>query len=74
MTNYELDIRGLTCPMTVIKVLQKVKTIEKGNTLIVLTDAETATNSVPKEMKKKGLDCLVENISPGEWKMEITKR
>ena len=73
MTNCELDIRGLTCPMTVIKVLQKVKTLEE-ETLIVLTDAETATNSVPKEMKKKGLDCLVENTSPGEWKMEITKR
>lgn len=69
-----MDIRGLTCPMTVIKVLQNVKTMEKGTTLTVLTDAETATNSVPKEMEKKGLDCLVENISPGEWKMEITKR
>ena len=60
--------------MTVIKVLQKVKTLEEGNTLIVLTDAETATNSVPKEMQKKGLDCLVQNISPGEWKIEIVKR
>ncbi len=74
MTDSELDIRGLVCPKTVIKVLQRVKTLEEGETLIVLTDAETATNSIPKEMKKKGIDCNIENTGPGEWKIEISKR
>ena len=74
MTTSDLDIRGLTCPMTVIKVLQKVKTLTEGGTLVVLTDAETATNSIPKEMKKKGLDCNVEHTGPGGWKIEISKR
>lgn len=74
MVNDELDIRGLVCPQTVIKVLQRVRTLEEGQTLIILTDAETATNSIPKEMKKKGLDCNVEHTDPGEWKIEISKR
>ncbi len=74
MPNDELDIRGLVCPKTVIKVLQRARTLEEGQTLIVLTDAETATNSIPKEMKKKGIDCNVERTGLGEWKIEISKR
>ena len=73
MTTSDLDIRGLTCPMTVIKVLQKVRTLEDYDKMVVITDAETATNSIPKEMHKKGLGCSVQNISPGEWKIEIMK-
>ena len=70
----ELDIRGLVCPMTVIKVLQRVKSLKTDAILIVLTDSETATKSIPKEMAKKELDCEVENISPGEWKLTIRGR
>ena len=73
MSEHDLDIKGLICPMTVIKVLQKVKQIDDGDKLTVLTDAETTTNSVPKEMQKKGHQCAVENIGPGEWKMTIVK-
>ena len=73
MEEDNLDIRGMVCPQTVIKVLQKVRAMEENQKLVILTDAETATNSIPKEMKKKGLDCKVEHMGPGEWKLIITK-
>ena len=73
MKEENLDIRGMVCPQTVIKVLQKVRIMEEDQRLIILTDAETATNSIPKEMMKKGLDCKVEHVGTGEWKIIITK-
>lgn len=42
MTHYELDARRLLCPMPVIKTQNKVKALQKGDTLsITCTDPGT---------------------------------
>ena len=54
MSKENLDIRGEICPMTVMEALQKVKEMNPGDTLIILSDDPTAAISIPVEMKRRG--------------------
>lgn len=47
MTRHELDARRLLCPLPVIRVQEKVKTLERGDTLEVLCTDPGALNDIP---------------------------
>jgi tRNA 2-thiouridine synthesizing protein A len=47
MNRHELDARRLLCPLPVIRVQEKVKTLEPGDTLEVLCTDPGALNDIP---------------------------
>lgn len=47
MSAYELNARRLLCPMPVIKAQDKVKTLEKGDTLAVICTDPGALHDIP---------------------------
>lgn len=45
MADFELDVRGLTCPLPVMRAVKKMNTMEHGQTLRVLaTDPATVSD------------------------------
>ena len=47
MSAHELDARRMLCPMPVIKAQNKVKTLEKGDTLAVTCTDPGALHDIP---------------------------
>lgn len=64
-----LDTRGLLCPMPVIKTQNKIKTMEKGETLLVIATDPGVKQDIPTwcringhevlEVSEKQLDILI---------------
>jgi len=55
----EVDARGLSCPMPVIKTRKALEDIESGNVVVIVDDA-TARDNVTRLAKSKGCTISVE--------------
>ncbi|NPV89836.1 MAG: SirA family protein [Firmicutes bacterium] len=67
-----LDVRGLSCP---IPVLKTQKALEKGPAeLQVVGTGNTAKQNVAKFAKSKGYDVQVNSETDDVWQMVISKR
>ncbi|CAJ0992445.1 sulfurtransferase TusA [Pantoea sp. Nvir] len=45
--NYKLDASGLRCPEPVMMVRQKIRNMQVGETLLVITDDPATTRDIP---------------------------
>jgi TusA-related sulfurtransferase len=70
----QLDVRKTVCPLTVITVLRKIKTMNPGDSMEVLIAGEEGVKSITKEMSKKGHQFETETFPNGEYKLLITLR
>ncbi len=70
MADHELDLRGLNCPIPVIRMKKKMQTMTSGQTLRVLT---TDPGSVPdfKAYVKSTGDTLLESEKNAEGDFEF---
>lgn len=69
--NVELDVRGLSCPIPVLKTKQAV---DKGATsLIVQGDSAVSRENVQKFLRSAGFEVTVTNNNEGGWEMRATK-
>jgi len=59
--NEKIDVRGLSCPLPVVKVKNKLKELQEG-TLEVLVDTGTAKDNVSRMANDAG------------WKVEIKEQ
>jgi len=57
--DYEVDARGLSCPMPVIKTKKALDRMERGS-LVVIVDNATARDNVMRLAKSKGCAVSVE--------------
>ena len=49
----ELDCRGLKCPLPVIRLAQRIRDVEVGDTVRVLADDPAAANDIPAWCRMK---------------------
>lgn len=54
----EIDLRGLTCPLPVIRVKKALEKLEPGHTLHVVATEQNARRDLPYLAKKLGYDVL----------------
>ncbi|MDK2957745.1 MAG: tRNA 2-thiouridine synthesizing protein [Desulfovibrionales bacterium] len=68
----QIDARGLSCPQPVLLTMEKIKTMGRGE-LIVLVDTEASRENVGRAVQKQGwsLQCVTEN--DGEYALTLTK-
>ena len=59
--NATLDCRGLSCPMPIVKLAQKIKELQPGQVLELLADDSGAKDDVPAWCKRTGNELL--NVS-----------
>ncbi len=50
--NQELDTSGLVCPVPALKTKKKLRNMQPGHILKVLTDYKPASQSVPRDLAK----------------------
>ena len=68
----EVDVRGLSCPMPVIRTKKALESIESGNVVVILNDA-TARDNVKRLATSKG--CAVSEEKKGDdFYLTLTKR
>ncbi len=69
-----LDITGKVCPFCLLAIDKAVKTLPKGDKLVVLCDhGPAATGSIPEYCGIKKLDCTSTLIEKCLWEISITK-
>ena len=67
----ELNVRGLSCPLPVLKTKQAV---DKGATsLVVQGDSAVSRENIQKFLRNAGFEVTVTNNNEGEWEMRAEK-
>jgi tRNA 2-thiouridine synthesizing protein A len=66
----EIDVRGLSCPIPVVKTKKAMDTDPKA-TLAVMLDGDTAKENVLRLASNRGYNIKEENIS-GEYRLTLT--
>jgi len=68
-----LDTLGLYCPMPIVKTAEKIKDIEIGQVLEVISDDEGIKEDMPAWCKRTGNECLRIEEREGEYRVYIKK-
>lgn len=68
-----LDCRGLSCPMPIVKLAQKIKEIQPGQVLELLADDIGAKDDVPAWCKRTGNGLLGSEENNGVLAFYIKK-
>lgn len=75
MVTENLDITGKVCPICLLAVKKKLKSMNSGDMLIVKTDHPPAANeNIPTAMRKDGNLCETKKLEPGLWELTIKKK
>jgi TusA-related sulfurtransferase len=74
MVQYKLDILGKVCPYCLLAVRNSIKKLSSGDSLVVMSDhPPAATDTIPRDMKKKQNKVSLKKLEPGIWEITITK-
>ena len=71
MAQHILDVRRLLCPLPVIRVQQKIKTLEKGDTLLVIATDPGVLYDIPTWCRLNGYPVLKTEKLSKEIQIEI---
>jgi tRNA 2-thiouridine synthesizing protein A len=69
-----LDVRGEICPYPMLRTNRELDEKRPGVArLFVVTDHPPALSTIPPEAMKRGYGCEIEEVKPGEWRIDIFK-
>ncbi|MGE4557383.1 MAG: sulfurtransferase TusA family protein [Desulfovibrionaceae bacterium] len=68
----QIDARGLSCPQPVLLTMEKIKTMGRGE-LIVLVDTEASRENVGRAAQKQGWSLQGVTENDGEYALTLTK-
>ncbi len=68
-----LDTLGLYCPMPIVKTAEKIKDIEIGQVLEVISDDEGIKEDMPAWCKRTGNEFLRTEEREGEYRVYVKK-
>ncbi len=70
----ELDIRGITCPITFVKSKLKLETMVPGQVLRILIDYQPSAVNVPRSLESEGHEVLSLTEADGPlWTLTVRK-
>jgi tRNA 2-thiouridine synthesizing protein A len=69
-----LDTLGLRCPMPVILTTKKIKELEPGQVLEVLSDDQAIKKDMPAWCHSTGNECLEIHEENGSYRVFVKKR
>lgn len=72
--NEKLDLRGVLCPLNLVKAKIKLEEMEKNETLEIILDDGEAMLNVPRSLKEEGYNIIeAKQISDNAYKFLIKK-
>lgn len=72
MTVHRLDVLGETCPVPLWRTKEKLKTLQPGDKLVVLTDFPRAVMNIMELADNIGYPFEVTETDNGVWRLELT--
>ncbi len=73
MADYELDLRGVVCPLNFEKTKLKLEELDRGSELEVLLDEGEPVANVPRSAKEEGHKILKVERDGGHFRVVIEK-
>ena len=70
MADYELDLRGLSCPLPVMRMRKKLESMTSGQTLCILSSEPESVRDINAYVKSSG-DTLIESKKTSEGDFEF---
>jgi len=68
------DLRGVGCPMNLVKTKVAFSTMQSGQTLALILDNGPPVNNVPRSVIREGHEVLAqEQLEDGTWSVLIRK-
>ncbi|MCG0278706.1 MAG: sulfurtransferase TusA family protein [Thermanaeromonas sp.] len=74
MAVYRLNVYGEMCPLPIVRVKIKLKSLARGDFLIVESDHSCTTQALVDVVKKMGHRAEVKTVGNGLWEIHIEKR
>jgi TusA-related sulfurtransferase len=69
-----VDARGATCPGPLMDLIGKMKTVDSGTVVELLTEEKGSTNDVPEWAAKGGHEVLDIVEQDGYWAIYVEKK
>lgn len=69
----EIDCFGEICPVPVLKILQELKTMKKGQTIKLVSDHSCVVESVKVRLSREPVNVSFEEVINGVWEITVTK-
>ncbi|HEU65467.1 MAG TPA: SirA family protein [Chloroflexi bacterium] len=66
----EIDLRGLSCPIPVVKT-QKSMADHPGEALVALVDTEVSKENVSRLAKSRGYSVTVNKTERGDYRLQL---
>lgn len=73
MKQHKLDLLGEVCPSPLVRTREILAALPPGDTLIVECDYARSVRNISHWAFKEGLDCRVDSLRGGVWRVVITK-
>lgn len=69
----ELDCFGDMCPLPLMRIMQELKKMNAGESVMAVTDHSCVQESVINHFKDRGEKVLVDEVMNGVWEITVTK-
>lgn len=73
MAEHFIDALGEMCPVPNMKLREKLKELEVGDTIVLKTDHSCATMTIRNEMRRKGYKTTIEEVDTGIWQVTVKR-
>ncbi|MGV8145977.1 MAG: sulfurtransferase TusA family protein [Alkaliphilus sp.] len=69
----ELDCFGDMCPLPLMRIIEELKTIKSGESVMAVTDHSCVQESVCNHFKDRAVKVIVDEVTNGVWEVTVTK-
>lgn len=69
----KLDVRGEICPYPMLKAVEAMKRLPKGEILEVITDHAPALETIPAQAKRLGFQWQIRETGSPEWVITLSR-
>ena len=73
MADYDLDLKGLKCPMPILKTKKIIKKMESGQVLVMVADDSGAKADIPPLLRKTACTLVEMTEDSGVFTFTIKK-
>lgn len=70
----ELDVRGEICPYPMMKAVEALRALPKGELLEVYTDHAPCLETIPTQGARLGFETSIEQIGSPEWRITLRRK
>ena len=71
----DIDLSGVTCPMTFVKAKLKLETLNVGDTLAIVLDDGGPAKDVPASFRNEGQDVVAMTpLDNGQWRVVVERK